>query len=54
MESQIYPTELQLKKTNSFDTEAPILDLDLSIMIGIVSSKIHDKWDEFNFEMVNF
>ena len=40
MVSQIYPTELQLNKTNSSDTEAPFLDLNLSITNGIVSSKI--------------
>ena len=28
--------------------------LDLSITNGIVSTKIHDKWDNFNFEIVNF
>ena len=32
---------------NSSDTEAPFLDLDLSIMNGIVSSKIYDKQDDF-------
>ena len=37
---QIYPTELQLNKANSSDTEAPFLDLNLSITNGIVSSKI--------------
>ena len=26
----------------------------MSIVNGIVSSKIYDKWDEFNFEIVNF
>ena len=36
---QIYPTELQLNKVNSSDTEAPFLDLNLSITNGIVSSK---------------
>ena len=36
------------------DTEAPYLDLDLSITNGIVSSKIYDKLDGFNFEIVNF
>ena len=35
---QIYPTELQLNKANSSDTEAPFLDLNLSITNGIVSS----------------
>ena len=54
MEGQIYPTELQLNKANSTDTEAPFLDLNLSITNGIVSSKIYDKRDDFNFEIVNF
>ena len=54
MVGQIYPTELQLNKANSSDTEAPFLDLNLSITNGIVSSKIHDKPDDFNFELVNF
>ena len=39
---------------NSFDTQVPCLDLDLSITNGIVSSKIYDKRDDFNFEIVNF
>ena len=34
---QIYPTELQLNKANSYDTEASFLDL--SITNGIVSLK---------------
>ena len=50
----IYPTELQLNKANSSDTEAPFLDLNLSITNSIVSSKIYDKRDDFNFEIVNF
>ena len=54
MVGQIYPTELQLNKANSFHTEAPFLDLNLSITNGIVSSKIYDKRDDFNFEIVNF
>ena len=54
MVGQIHPTELQLNKTNSFDTEAPFLDLNLSTKNGIVSSKIYDKRDDFNFEIVNF
>ena len=51
---QIYSTELQLNKANSSDTEAPFLDLNLSITNGIVSSKFYDKRDDFNFEIVNF
>ena len=54
MVGQIYPTELQLNKANSSDTEAPFLELNLSITNGIVSSKIYDKRDDLNFEIVNF
>ena len=43
----------QLDKANSFETEAPFLNLDMSITNGIVSSTIYDKRDDFNFEMVN-
>ena len=52
MVGQIYPTELQLNKAKFSYTEAPFLDLDLSITNGIVSSKIYDKQDDFNFEYV--
>ena len=51
---QIYPTELQLDKANSSNTEATFLDLNLSITNGIVSSKFYDKRDDCNFEIVNF
>ena len=54
MVGQIYPTELLLNKANPSDTEAPLLALNLSITNGIVSSKIYDKRDDFNFEIVNF
>ena len=54
MVGQIYPTELQLNKANSSDTEAPYFDYNLSITNGIVSSKIYVKQDDFNFEKVNF
>ena len=54
MAGQIYPTELQLNRANSSDTEALFLDLNMSITNGIVSSKIYVKWDDFNFEIVNF
>ena len=54
MVGQIYPTELQLNKAYSSDTEAPFLDLNLSITNGIVSSKMYDKRNDFNFEIVNF
>ena len=53
MVGQMFPTKLQLNKANSSDTEAPFLDLNLSITNDIVSSKIYDEWDDFNFEIVN-
>ena len=43
MVNQIYPSELQLNKANSSDSEAPCLDLHLTISDGFVSSKIYDK-----------
>ena len=46
MVGQIYPAELQLDKANSPDTEAPFMDLNLSITSGLVSSKIYDKRDD--------
>ena len=52
--SQIYPSELQLNKTNTSDTEAAFLDLHLSISSDIVSTKIYEKRDDFDFEIVNF
>ena len=36
------------------DISAAFLDLDLSINNGIVSSKIYDKRDDFNFKIVNY
>ena len=54
MVNRIYPPELQLNKANTSDTEAPFLDLHLSISSGFVSSKIYDKRDDFDFDIVNF
>ena len=54
MVNRIYPPELQLNKANTSDTEAPFLDLHLSISNGFVSSKIYDKRDDFDFDIVNF
>ena len=54
MVNQIYPPELPLNKANTSDTEAPFLDLHLSISNGFVSPKIYDKRDDFNFDIVNF
>ena len=51
---RIYPPELQLNKANTSDTEAPFLDLHLSISNGFVSSKIYDKRDDFDFDNSKF
>ena len=54
MVNRIYPPELQLNKANTSDTEAPFLDLHLSISNGFVSSKIYYKRDDFDFDIVKF
>ena len=54
MLGRIYPPELQLNKANASITEAPFLDLHLSISNGFVSSKIYDKRNDFDFDTVNF
>ena len=54
MVNHIYPSELQLNKANVSDTEASFLDLHLSISDGFVKTKIFDKRDEFDFDIVNF
>ena len=54
MVNQIYPSELQRTKANTSDTEAAFLDLHLSISNDIVSTKIDDKSDDFDFEIENF
>ena len=54
MANQIYLPELQLNKANTTDTEAPFLDLHLSIADGFISSKIYEQRDDFEFDIVNF
>ena len=54
MVHRIYPAELQLNKANTCDTEAAVLDLNLSIHNDIVSTKIYVKRDNFKFDIVNF
>ena len=53
MVHRIYPAELQLNKADASDTEAAFLDLNLLIHNDIVSTKIYDKRDDFNFDIVN-
>ena len=54
MVNRIYPSELQLNKANVSDAEASFWDLHLSISDGFVKTKIYDKRDDFDFDIVNF
>ena len=54
MVNRIYPSELQLNKANVSDAEASFLDLHLSISDGFVKTKIYDKRDDFDFDIVSF
>ena len=54
MVDRIYPTKLQLNRANSSDTEEPFLVLNLCISNGTVFTKIYDKRDDFDFDIVNF
>ena len=50
----IYLKELQLNKANKGDTIASFLDLHLSIENGRIISKIYEKRDDFNIDIVHF
>ena len=54
MVNRIYPSELQLNKANVSDAEASFLDLQLSISDGFLKTKIYDKRDDIDFDIVNF
>jgi len=41
-------------KANTSDKQANFLDLNLSIVNGYVTTKIYEKRDDFNFNIVNF
>ena len=52
MVSHIYLSEFQFNKANTFDTEA--LFMDLSISNDIVSIKIYNKREDFDFQNCHF
>ena len=54
MVGRMYRPELQVNKANASDTDALFGDLHASISNGFVSSKIYDKRDNFDFDIVNF
>ena len=51
MVDTIYPKE---NKTYITGTEAPFLDLDLSIPNDLISTKLNDKGDGIDFDIANF
>ena len=51
---QMVPAEFQLNNANASDTGAAFLVLNLSIHNDTVSTKIYDKRDDFDFDIVNF
>ena len=54
MVNRIYPSELRLDRANVSDAGASFLDLLLSISDGFVKTKIYDKRDDFDFDIVSF
>ena len=50
--NQLYLSELQLNKANITNTEAPCLDLHLSISNAFVTCKIYNEQDDFDFNIV--
>ena len=54
MVRQINHSELQPNMARTSDTESSFLDFHLSILNENVLTKIYDKRDDFDFEIVNF
>ena len=54
MVGQICPSGLRLGRANASGTEAAFLDLHLLVSGGIVSAKVCDGRDDFDFGIVNF
>ena len=51
---QIYPPELELKKTTESHDSCSYLDLNISVLIGKFCTDLYDKRDTFSFSIVNF
>ena len=52
MVNRIYPSELQLNKVNVSDAGASCLNLHLCISDGFMKTKIYDKRDDFDFDIL--
>jgi hypothetical protein len=51
---EIYHEELTLEKTNLLPDECNFLDLSISIVNGVITSKIYNKTDDYNFEVMKY
>ena len=54
VQSTIYPNELVLSCTDNLGLQANYLDLNLSMENQFFNSKLYDKRDDFDFEVINF
>ena len=52
--SEIYPPELELKRTTESPSNCSYLDLNIQIADGKFTSELYDKRDAFHFEIINF
>jgi hypothetical protein len=51
----IYPPELEVKETTYTASSASFFDLYFEFDdSGQISTQIYDKWDDFNFKIINF
>ena len=52
--TSIYPSDVELKETTESRTTCSFLDLMLFNENGELKSKVYDKRDDFNFDIVNY
>ena len=52
--TDIYPTELQLNKANTWDKGTSFLDLNIKVIDSDVHTRVYDKHNDFGFPIVNF
>ena len=49
----LYPRELEIKETTETVASSSYLDCYLYIDSGKLITRLYDKWDDFNFPIVN-
>ena len=50
----VYPPEMVLNKENANDQEGTFLDISVNVVHNMFISRIYDKRNDFNFEIVNY